>query len=59
MWFITERKFVLIPFSDLAHPEKASFVMEGEFNSSDILLENTIRENKTVKTKTWRKSVVK
>ncbi len=55
MWFITESKFVLIPFSDLAHPEKASFVMEGEFNFSDILLENTIIENKTVKAKTWRK----
>jgi hypothetical protein len=56
MWFITESKFVLIPLSDLAHPEMVSFVMEGEFKFPNILLENTLIENKTVKTKTWTKS---
>jgi hypothetical protein len=56
MWFITENKFVLVPFSDLANPEKAQFKMEGEFKFPDILVETTLIENKTVKTKTWTKS---
>jgi hypothetical protein len=56
MWFISDSNFVLIPFSDLANPEKASFKMEGEFKFPDILVETTIIENKTVKTKTWTKS---
>ena len=56
MWFITDSNFVLVPFSDLANPEKASFKMEGEFKYPDILVENTLIENKIVKTKTWTKS---
>lgn len=56
MWFITDSKFVLIAFSDLVNPEKASFKMEGEFKFPDILVETTMIENKTVKTKTWTKS---
>ena len=56
MWFISESKFVLIPFNDLANPEKASFRMEGEFRPPDILVETDIIENKVVKTKTWEKS---
>jgi hypothetical protein len=56
MWFIADNKFVLIPFGDLAKPEMASFKMEGEFKSTDILIETTIIENKIVKIKTWTKS---
>jgi hypothetical protein len=56
MWFITESKFVLIPFGDLANPGRASFRMEGEFRFPDILIEKDIRENKVVKTKTWKNS---
>jgi len=56
MWFIADSKFVLIPYSDLENPEKASFKMEGEFKFPDILIETTMIENKTVKTKTWTKS---
>lgn len=56
MWFISDSKFVLIPFSDLANPEKASFKMEGEFKFPDILVETTLIENKTVKIKTWTNS---
>ena len=56
MWFITESKFVLIPYSDLANPEKASFKMEGEFKFTDNLIETTITGNKIIKTKTWTKS---
>jgi len=56
MWFITESKFVLIPYSDLANPEKASFRMEGEFRDPDVLVETDIIENKVVKIKTWKNS---
>lgn len=56
MWFITESKFVLIPYNDLANPGKASFRMEGEFRDPDILIEIDFRENKAVKTKTWKNS---
>lgn len=56
MWFTTENKFVLIPFRDLANPEKASFKMEGEFKLPDILVETTIIENKTINIKSWTKS---
>ena len=56
MWFITDSKFVLIPYSDLPDPEKASFKMEGEFKFPDILVETTIIGNKTINTKTWTKS---
>ena len=56
MWFTTESKFILVPYVDLANPEKASFRMEGEFRESDILIETDFRDNKAVKTKTWRNS---
>jgi hypothetical protein len=56
MWFITKSKFVLLPFGDLADPEKASFRMEGEFKPPDMLVETTIIDNKKVKTKTWTNS---
>ncbi len=56
MWFITDNKFVLIPFSDLAKPEMASFKMEGEFKFPDLLIETTLTDNKIVKIKTWTKS---
>ncbi len=56
MWFITEKKFILIPYSDLANPDKASFRMEGEFKDPDILIETTISNNKIIKTKTWKNS---
>ncbi|HUX97871.1 MAG TPA: hypothetical protein VMV47_19220 [Bacteroidales bacterium] len=56
MWFITDSKFMLIPFNDLANPEKAVFKMEGQFKPPDILIETTIIDNKTVKTKTWTNS---
>jgi hypothetical protein len=56
MWFITDTKFVLIPLSDLAKPEMASFKMEGEFKFPDLLIETTLTDNKIVKIKTWTKS---
>ena len=53
MWFISESKWILVPYSDLAAPEKASFKMEGEFRSSDNLVEINFTYNKPVMTKSW------
>ncbi len=53
MWFISDRKWILIPYNDLDAPEKASFKMEGEFRSPDNLVEINFTDNKPVKTKSW------
>lgn len=56
MWFITDRKWILIPYNDLKNPEKATFKMEGEFKSSDKLIEINYTNGKPVKTKSWTAS---
>ncbi len=56
LWFITENKWILIPYNDLNAPEKASFKMEGEFRSADNLVETNFENGKTVRIKSWRKS---
>jgi len=56
MWFISERKWILIPYNDLDSPEKASFKMEGEFRSADNLVEINFTDNKPVKTKSWSRT---
>jgi hypothetical protein len=56
MWFISEKKWILIPYADLENPGKASFKMEGEFKSPDNLIEMNIENGKTVKIKSWKKS---
>ena len=56
MWFITDKKWVLVPFSDLNNPGKASFKMEGEFLSPVNLVEINYTDNKPVKTKSWSRS---
>lgn len=53
MWFISEKKWILIPYNDLDAPGKASFKMEGEFRSADNLVEINYTDNKPVKTKSW------
>jgi hypothetical protein len=56
MWFISERKWLLIPYNNLDAPEKASFKMEGEFRSADNLVEINFTDNKPVKTKSWSRT---
>jgi hypothetical protein len=56
MWFVSDNKWVLIPYSDLTAPEKASFKMEGEFKSPDNLVEINFTDNKIVKTKSWSRT---
>ena len=53
MWFISDSKWILVPYSDLTVPEKASFKMEGEFRSPDNLVEINFIDNKPVMTKSW------
>jgi len=53
MWFISENKWVLVPYNDLDDPGNSFFKMEGEFKSPDILVEINFSDNKPVKTKTW------
>jgi hypothetical protein len=55
-WFVSEKKYVLIPYADLSDPEKASFKMEVEFKSSDLQVETTFIDNKLLNIKTWTKS---
>jgi hypothetical protein len=52
-WFKSNSKYELIPYNDLSNPEKASFKVEGELKSPDIIIETTIVNNKPVKTDTW------
>ena len=56
MWFVSNSKFVLVPYTDLPNPEKASFRMEGEFKPAGILVETTIIDKKITKIKTWTNS---
>ncbi|MBK9389903.1 MAG: hypothetical protein IPN68_06820 [Bacteroidetes bacterium] len=56
MWFVSESKWILIPYADLANPGKASFKMEGEFKSPDNLIEINIENGKAVKIKNWKKA---
>ena len=56
MWFISDSKWVLVPYSDLPAPEKASFKMEGEFKSTDNLVEINFTNNRPVRTKSWSRT---
>jgi len=53
LWFISNGKYKLVPYSDLSNPANASFKVEGEFKSPDLIVETTIMNNKPVKTDTW------
>jgi len=53
VWFTSKNKYVVIPFSDISYPEKASFKMEGDIKSTDMFVETTIVNNIPVKTDTW------
>jgi len=52
-WFTSIGKYKLIPYGDISNPEKASFKIEGEFKSLDIIVETEIVNSIPVKTDTW------
>jgi hypothetical protein len=53
IWFISKHKYVSIPYSDIFSPEKVYIKWEGEFKSTDTILETTVVNNKPVKTWTF------
>jgi hypothetical protein len=52
-WFISKNKYTYVPYKDISNPEKASWKIEGEFKSPDIIFETSFINNKTAKTTTW------
>jgi hypothetical protein len=52
-WFISNNKCVIIPYSDIANPEKASFKMEGEFKSPNVITYTSIINGKPLKPDTY------
>jgi hypothetical protein len=52
-WFLSKNKYLYLPYSDISNPETASFKIEGEIKSPDIVLETTVVNNKPVITYTY------
>jgi hydroxymethylpyrimidine pyrophosphatase-like HAD family hydrolase len=52
-WFLSKNKYIYLPYSDISNPETASFKIEGEIKSPDIVIETTIVNNKPVITYTY------
>jgi hypothetical protein len=55
VWFISKNKYLFVPYSDISNTEMASWKFEGEFKTSDMIVENNFANNKIVKTSTWTK----
>jgi hypothetical protein len=53
LWFTSKNKSIIIPFSDISNPEKATFRLEMEFKSPVIFIQKTIVNNNLVKTFTF------
>jgi hypothetical protein len=56
VWFISNNKYIGIPYSDIANPEKASFRYEGEFKSPNLLVETLNKNGKPPKTYTYTRT---
>jgi hypothetical protein len=52
-WFLSKNKYIYLPYSDISNPETASFKIEGEIKSPDIVVETMIVNNKPVRTDTY------
>ena len=52
-WFLSKNKYLYLPYSDITNPETASFKIEGEIKSPDIVVETTVVNNKPVITYTY------
>ena len=50
MWFISDHKYLGVPYSDISSPENASVRFEGEITSPDRYIETMIIDNKPVRT---------
>ena len=56
VWFISNNKYIGIPYSDIANPEKASFKYEGEFKSPNLLVETLNKNGIPLKTYTYTRT---
>ena len=56
VWFVSNNKYITIPYSDIANPEKASFKYEGEFKSPNLFVEKLIINGKLLKTYTMTRT---
>jgi hypothetical protein len=52
-WFTSKDKYIELSYSDISNPEKATFKVEGEFKSPDIIVETITVDNKPIRTDTW------
>jgi hypothetical protein len=50
IWYVSKNKYIMLPYSDISNPEKASRRSEGEFKTPDMMVETTFINNKPVKT---------
>jgi hypothetical protein len=50
IWFISNKNFELMQYSDMSDPEKAIMKVKGEFKSPDNYVETIVVNNKPVKT---------
>lgn len=55
LWFISKDKCLITSFSDISNPDKASFKIETEFKSPEMFIQNTIVNNKIIKTTTYNR----
>ena len=55
-WFLSKNKYLYLPYSDISNPETASFKIEGEIKSPDIVVETTVVNNKPVITYTYTRA---
>jgi len=49
-WFTSKNKYIMLPYSDISNPEKASVKWEAEFKSPDLCVETYSVNNKPIKT---------
>ncbi len=56
VWFISNNKYISIPYNYIANPEKASFKYEAEFKSPNLIVETLIINGKPLKTTTYTRT---
>ena len=55
LWFTSKTKCIIIAFSDISNPDKATFKIETEFKSPDVFIQKTVINNNIVKTDTFNR----
>jgi hypothetical protein len=55
LWFTSKNICLIVPFSDISNPEKASFKLETVFKSPEMFIQKTIVNNNIVRTGTYNR----